>query len=43
MEESNQVVQYVKINGRRYSRPIRKVPTSLVRKKLDSSLTGSSD
>ena len=43
MEESNQVVQYVEINGRRYPRPIRKVPTSLVRKKSDSSLTGSSD
>ena len=43
MEESNQVVQYVEINGRRYPRPIRKVPTSLVRKKSDSSLTGSSE
>lgn len=43
MEESNQVVQYVEINGRRYPRPIRKVPTSLRRKQSDSSLTGSSD
>src|SRR6202012_3324060 len=39
----NQVVQYVEINGRRYPRPIRKVPTSLRRKQSDSSLTGSSD
>lgn len=43
MEESNQVVQYVEINGGRYPRPIRKVPTSLRRKQSDSSLTGSSD
>ena len=43
MEESNPVVQYVEINGRRYPRPIRKVPTSLARKKSDSSLSGSSD
>ena len=43
MEESNQVVQYVEINGRRYPRPIRKVPTSLRRRQSDSSLTGSSD
>jgi len=32
MEESNQVVQFVEINGRSYPRPIRKVPTSLRRK-----------
>jgi hypothetical protein len=43
MEESNQVVQYVEINGRSYPRPIRKVPTSLRRKQSDSSLSGSSD
>jgi hypothetical protein len=43
VEESNQVVQYVEINGRRYPRPIRKVPTSLRRKQSDSSLSGSSD
>ena len=43
MEESNQIVQYVEINGRRYPRPIRKIPTSLRRKQSDSSLTGSSD
>ncbi|MCJ1333147.1 hypothetical protein MMC10_009841 [Thelotrema lepadinum] len=43
MEESNQVVQYVEINGRKYPRPIRKIPTSLRRKQSDSSLTGSSD
>ena len=43
MEESNQVVQYLEINGRRYPRPIRKVPTSLRRKQSDSSLSGSSD
>lgn len=43
MEESNQVVQYVEINGGRYPRPIRKVLTSLRRKQSDSSLTGSSD
>ena len=43
MEESNQVVQYVEVNGRKYPRPIRKVPTSLRRKQSESSLTGSSD
>jgi len=43
MEEPNQVVQYIEINGGRYPRPIRKVPTSLRRKQSDSSLTGSSD
>ncbi len=44
MEQSSiPVVQYVEINGRRYPRPIRKVPTSLRRKQSDSSLTGSSD
>lgn len=43
MEESNQVVQYVEINGRSYPKPIRKVPTSLRRRQSDSSLTGSSD
>lgn len=43
MEESNQVVQYVEIDGRSYPRPIRKVPTSLRRKQSDSSLSGSSD
>ena len=43
MEQSNQVVQYVEIDGRRYPRPRRKVPTSLCRKQSDSSLTGSSD
>ncbi|KAL8905098.1 MAG: hypothetical protein Q9207_002839 [Kuettlingeria erythrocarpa] len=37
------VVQYVEINGMRYPRPIRKVPTSLRRKQSDSSLTASSD
>ena len=43
MEYSTEVVQYVEIDGRRYPRPIRKVPTSLRRKQSDSSLTGSSD
>ena len=44
MEQSSiLVVQYVEINGRRYPRPIRKVPTSLRRKQSDSSLTDSSD
>ncbi|KAL8652277.1 MAG: hypothetical protein Q9210_002775 [Variospora velana] len=42
MEESNQVVQYVEINGARYPRPIRKLPTSLRRKQSDSSLNSSS-
>lgn len=37
------VVQYVKINGFRYPRPIKKVPTSLRRKTSGSSLTGPSD
>lgn len=43
MVEPNQVVQYVEIDGRRYPRPIRKVPTSLRRKQSDSSLSESSD
>ncbi len=43
MEYSTQVVQYVEINGYRYPRPIRKLPTSLSRKQSDSSLTSSSD
>ena len=43
MEYSTEVVQYVEIDGRRYPRPVRKVPTSLRRKQSDSSLTGSSD
>ncbi|KAL8959448.1 MAG: hypothetical protein Q9193_003690, partial [Seirophora villosa] len=43
MEESNQVVQYVEINGFRYPRPIRKVPTSLRRKQSDSSLASSDE
>ena len=43
MGQSNQVVQYVEIDGRRYPRPIRKAPTSLRRKQSDSSLTSSSD
>jgi len=44
MEQSSiPVVQYVEINGMKYPRPIRKVPTSLRRKQSDSSLTGSSD
>lgn len=43
MEESKQTVQYVEIDGRKYPRPIRKVPNSLRRKQSDSSLTGSSD
>jgi hypothetical protein len=42
MEQSTQVVQYVEINGIRYPRPIKKVPTSLRRKQSDTSLTGSS-
>ena len=37
------VAQYVEINGIRYPRPIKKVPTSLRRKASGSSLTGSSD
>ena len=37
------VVQYVEINGFRYPKPIKKVPTSVRRKQSDSSLTGSSD
>ena len=43
MERSTQVVQYVDNNGIRYSRPLRKIPTSLRRKQSDSSLIGSSD
>lgn len=43
MEQSYQVVQYVEIDGRRYPRPIRKLPTSLRRKQSDSNLTSSSD
>ena len=43
MEYSTEVVQYVEVNGKRYPRPVRKVPTSLRRKQSDSSLTGSSD
>ena len=43
MEESNQVVQYVEINGYRSLRPIRKVPASVRRKQSDSSLSGSGD
>jgi len=43
MKYSIQVVQYVEINGFRYPRLIKKAPTSLRRKQLDSSLTGSSD
>lgn len=43
MEESNQVVQYVEINGLRCPRPIRKVPTSLRRKQSDSSLASSDE
>ena len=42
MEYSTQVVEYVEINGNRYPRPIKKVPTSLRRKESDTSLTGSS-
>lgn len=37
------VVQYMEINGTRYPRPIKKVPTSLRRKKSGSSLTGPND
>lgn len=37
------VVQYVEIDGMKYPRPNRKVPTSLRRRQSDSSLTGSSD
>ncbi len=43
MEYLTQVVQYVEINGFRYSCPIRKALISLCRKKSDSSLTGSSN
>ncbi|KAL9010903.1 MAG: hypothetical protein Q9173_004209 [Seirophora scorigena] len=43
MEESYQVVQYVEINGFRYPRPLRKLPTSLRRKQSDSSLASSDD
>ncbi|KAL8971905.1 MAG: hypothetical protein Q9197_003032 [Variospora fuerteventurae] len=42
MEESNQVVQYVEINGARYPRPMRKLPTSLRRRQSDTSLNSSS-
>ena len=43
MEQSSiPVVQYVEINGMRYPRPIKKVP-SLRRKQSDTGLTGSSD
>src|SRR2546423_13872496 len=38
-----QLVQYVEINGIKYPRAIKKVPTSLRRKQSDSNLTGSSD
>ena len=37
------VVQYVEINGIRYPRPVKKVPTSLRRRQSDSSLSGSAD
>ncbi len=43
MKESNQVVQYMKINDERYPQPIRKVSTSLCQKQSDSSLTDFSD
>ena len=43
MTESNHVVQYVEINEFRYPRPIRRVPSSLRRKQLDLSLTGSNN
>jgi hypothetical protein len=43
MKYSIQVVQYVEINGFRYSRPIKKASTSLRRKQSNSSLTSSSD
>ena len=43
MEKSSiSVVQYVEINGMRYPRPIKKVP-SLRRKQSDTGLTGSND
>ncbi len=35
MEESNLVVQYVEINGWKYPRPMREVPTSLRRRQSD--------
>jgi len=44
MEQSSiPVVQYVEINGIKYPRPIKRVPTSLRRKQSDTSLTGSSN
>lgn len=43
MDPSNQVVQYVEIDGRQYPRPIRRAPTSGRRKGSDSSLSGSID
>lgn len=43
MKESNQVVQYIKINSERYPQPIRKVSILLCQKQSDSSLTDFSD
>ena len=43
MTESNNVVEYVVINGFSYPKPIRKVPISLRRKQSNSNLTSSDD
>lgn len=43
MGGSTQVVEYVEINGYRYPRPIKRLPTSLRRKQSDSSLNSFND
>ena len=43
MENSTQAIKYVEVDGFRLPCPIRKAPTSLSRKRSDSSLNGSSD
>ena len=44
MEQSQiPIVQYVEINGIKYPRPVKKVPTSLRRKQSETSLTRSGD
>ncbi|KAL9104366.1 MAG: hypothetical protein Q9163_000666 [Psora crenata] len=43
MENSTQAIKYVEVNGLRLPCPIRKAPTSLRRKRSDSSLNESSD
>lgn len=42
-QSSNPAVQYAEVNGIKYPRPIKKVPTPLRRRQSDTSLSGSSD